>query len=216
MLCHPTLSQHFYSTTRPQPWRSGAQLLEFLAFQSLQHVAWPSPVSSLSMASSHRTPPSFPHTPPLSNSLTSFRVRRQGPKSVRCKRAALRLLDGLARDVPQPARKEGYIKIATIVKDTADACTPWMAELLVAILTTTTNLVGSNSCHLSLFTIRLAVLCALDVNAHLFLATDIFLKRPPSRRYGTEECKEGCVDGLLWVGNLCGAELCSDIWSSKK
>ena len=60
-----------------------------------------------------------PHNPPLSNSLTSFRVRRQGPKSVRPKRAALRLLDGLARDVPQPARKEGYIKTATIVKDTA-------------------------------------------------------------------------------------------------
>ena len=81
---------------------------------------------------------------------------------------------------------------------------------------TTTNLVGSNSCHLSLFTICLAVLCALDVNARLFLAADIFLRRPPSRRYETEECKEGCVDGLLWVGNLCGAELCSDIWGSKK
>jgi len=90
----------------------------------------------------------------------------------------------------------------TIVKDS-----PLMAKLLVAILTTTTNLVGSNSYHLSLFTIRLAMLCALDVNAHLFL----FLRRPASRRYGTEECKEGCVDGLLWVGNLCGAELCSDI-----
>jgi len=55
------------------------------------------------------------------------------------------------------------------------------------------------------------MLCALDVNAHLFLAADIFLKRSASQRYGTEECKEGCVDSLLWVGNLCGAELCSDI-----
>jgi len=82
-----------------------------------------------------------------------------------------------------------------------------MAKLLVAILNTGWFQFLS---PLSLFTIRLAVLCALDVNAHLFLAADIFLRRPPSRRYGTEECKEGCVDGLLWVGNLCGAELCSD------
>ena len=63
-----------------------------------------------------------------SNSLTSFQVRRQGPKSVRFKQAALRLLDGLARDVLQPARKEGYIKIATIVEDTADARTPWTSR----------------------------------------------------------------------------------------
>jgi len=61
---------------------------------------------------------------------------------------------------------------------------------------------------LSLFTIQLAVLCVLDGNAHLFLAADVFLRRPPSRRYGTEEC---CVDGLLKVGNLRGAKLCPDI-----
>jgi len=47
------------------------------------------------------------------------------------------------------------------------------------------------------------MLYALDVNAYLFLAADIFLRKPPSRRYGTEECS---VDGLLWVGNLCGAK----------
>ena len=68
----------------------------------------------------------------------------------------------------------------------------WLVPILVA--------------SLSLFTIRLAMLCALDVNAHLFLAADIPLRRPPSRRYGTEEC---CVDGLLWVGNLRGAKALS-------
>jgi len=67
-----------------------------------------------------------------------------------------------------------------------------MAKLLVAILNTGWLEFLS---PLSLFTIHLAVLCALDVNAHLFLAADIFLRRPPSRRYG--ECREGCVDGLL-------------------
>jgi len=34
----------------------------------------------LSMVLPRKTPPQSPHSPPLSNSLTSFRVRRQGPK----------------------------------------------------------------------------------------------------------------------------------------
>jgi len=42
-----------------------------------------------------------------------------------------RLLDRLARDALQPARKEGYIKIAIMLEDIADAHILWMADVLV-------------------------------------------------------------------------------------
>jgi len=42
-----------------------------------------------------------------------------------------RLLDRLARDVLQPARKESYIKIAIMLEDTADAHILWMADILI-------------------------------------------------------------------------------------
>jgi len=48
------------------------------------------------------------------------------------KQATPRLLDGLARYTLQPARKRGYIKIATISRDIADARTPWMVNVLVS------------------------------------------------------------------------------------
>ena len=47
------------------------------------------------------------------------------------KQSALRLLDRLAKDSPQQSRKEGYIKIAGMLDDIADARTPWMADVLV-------------------------------------------------------------------------------------
>jgi len=31
----------------------------------------------------------------------------------------------------QPARKEDYIKIVTMLEDVPDDCTPWMADVLV-------------------------------------------------------------------------------------
>jgi len=52
--------------------------------------------------------------------------------------------------MPATSRKEGYMNIATIVEDTANARTPWMAKLLIVILTIWTDLVGSNSGRLSL------------------------------------------------------------------
>ena len=74
-LQHFSYCRHSFHSTMRLP--GEAQLYKSLAFQSLQHVAWPNPVS---MASPHK-PPQSPHNLPLFNSLTSFRVRRQGPKS---------------------------------------------------------------------------------------------------------------------------------------
>ncbi len=54
----------------------------------------------------------------------------------RFKQAALRLLDRLARDATQPARKEGYNKIAGMLDDITDARTPWMADVLVGSINT--------------------------------------------------------------------------------
>jgi len=42
-----------------------------------------------------------------------------------------RLLDRLACDALQPARKEGYIKIAIMLEDIANAHIPWMTDILV-------------------------------------------------------------------------------------
>jgi len=53
--------------------------------------------------------------------------------------AALRLLDRFARDALQQARKEGYIKIATVLKDLADARTFWTANILVSSIDTDCN-----------------------------------------------------------------------------
>ena len=151
----------FHSTMRLP---GEAQLHESLAYESLQHVAWPNPASSLSMVSPHKTPPQSPHNPPLSNSLTSFRVRRQDSKPgnnypVQAGRSQT------CSWCPATSKKEGYIKIATIVEDTANARTPgwpnWLQQQIWLVLVLVTCL--------SLFTIRLAVLCVLDGNAHLFL-----------------------------------------------
>ena len=101
----------FHSTTRlPE----GHSCTSPLAFESLQHVAWPSPVSCLSMASPHKLLHNLPTillSPilwPLSESADKVPNR---DTTVRFKRAALRLLDGLARDVPQPVGKRATSRL---------------------------------------------------------------------------------------------------------
>ncbi|PPQ73062.1 hypothetical protein CVT26_014654 [Gymnopilus dilepis] len=79
------------------------------------------------------------------------------------KQSALRLLDRLAKDSPQQSRKEGYIKIAGMLDDIADARTPWMADVLV----------GSVNGE---YGDKLAILGTPDAEARLLLATEIFIK----------------------------------------
>jgi len=59
--------------------------------------------------------------------------------AARIKRAVLRLLDRFAHNAPQLARKEGYIKIATMPKYTADSRTFLMACIVVASTDTDYN-----------------------------------------------------------------------------
>lgn len=72
--------------------------------------------------------------------MTPISSRRQGPKywetTAQLKKAALRLLDRLARDALEPARKEGYNRIATIMEDTIDSRTPWTADIFVTSIDT--------------------------------------------------------------------------------
>lgn len=79
----------------------------------------------------------------IANSLPVFDVEYPPTEQIptkeaieRFKQAALRLLDRLARDAAQPARKEGYNKIASMLDDIADARTPWMADVLVGSINT--------------------------------------------------------------------------------
>jgi ATP-dependent Lon protease len=79
----------------------------------------------------------------LADSLPTFDVEHPPTENVpsresidRFKQAALRLLDRLARDATQPARKEGYSKIANMLDDIADDRTPWMADVLVGSINT--------------------------------------------------------------------------------
>lgn len=83
------------------------------------------------------------HKDKLTDSLPTFDVEyppteKQPSREAidRFKHAALRLLDRLARDALQPARKEGYSKIANMLDDIADARTPWMADVLVGSINT--------------------------------------------------------------------------------
>ncbi|KAF9562898.1 ATP-dependent protease La [Agrocybe pediades] len=80
------------------------------------------------------------------------------------KQSALRLLDRLAKDSVQQARKEGYNKIANMLDDIADARTPWMADVLI----------GSVNGE---YSDKLAVLGTPDAEARLSLATEIFIKQ---------------------------------------
>ncbi|KAF5353538.1 hypothetical protein D9756_008013 [Leucocoprinus leucothites] len=107
----------------------------------------------------------------LADSLPTFDVEYPPTDKVpnkeaihRFKQAALRLLDRLGRDAVQPARKEGYAKIAGMLDDIVDARTPWMADVLVGSINTDYN-------------DKLAVLSTPDTTARLSLASDIFLKQ---------------------------------------
>jgi len=59
--------------------------------------------------------------------------------AARIKQTILRLLDGFAHNALQPARKEGYIKIATMLRYIADSCTLLMACIVVASADTDYN-----------------------------------------------------------------------------
>ncbi|KAJ8508824.1 hypothetical protein ONZ45_g8946 [Pleurotus djamor] len=87
------------------------------------------------------------------------------PKDVvdKFKAAALRLLDRLARDSVQQARKDGYHKIAGMLEDITDARAPWMADVLVGS-------VGGD------YEDRLAILSSSDSTERLNLATAFFVK----------------------------------------
>jgi len=78
-----------------------------------------------------------PHNSPPHDSLPSFQYLfiakvPDGETAARIRQAVLRLLDGFAHDALQPARKEGYIKIATRLKYIADSRTLLMACIVVA------------------------------------------------------------------------------------
>ncbi|KAG6907031.1 hypothetical protein DXG01_010866 [Tephrocybe rancida] len=78
--------------------------------------------------------------------------------------SALRLLDRLARDSTQHARKENYHKIANMLEDITSSRAPWMADVLVG------SIDGE-------YADKLAILSTPDTEARLKLATDIFLKQ---------------------------------------
>jgi ATP-dependent Lon protease len=48
------------------------------------------------------------------------------------KGAALRLLDRLAKDASQLARKEGWLKVSAMVEDISESKASWMADVMVA------------------------------------------------------------------------------------
>ena len=123
-----------HSTTLPQPSQSGAQPHESLASQ------FKAGLSHLSLHAYKIPPPLSPR----SSSLRFFTLfpgqispRQQGPwQGNNYKKAVLRLIDRLARHAMQSARKEGYIKIATIFGHISDARTSWMADVFVSSINT--------------------------------------------------------------------------------
>ena len=73
---------------------------------------------------------------PRSSFLPSFQVRylpadKVPDREITTKQAVPRLIDRLARHAMQPARKEGYIKFATIFGHIADTRTSWMVDVFV-------------------------------------------------------------------------------------
>ncbi|RDB23965.1 Lon protease 2, peroxisomal [Hypsizygus marmoreus] len=80
------------------------------------------------------------------------------------KYSALRLLDRLARDAPQQARKDSYNKVAGMLEDITNSRAPWMADVLIGSINGEYN-------------DKLAILSTPDAEARLKLATDIFLKQ---------------------------------------
>ncbi|KAJ3538065.1 hypothetical protein NM688_g6574 [Phlebia brevispora] len=80
------------------------------------------------------------------------------------KAAALRLLEQLARDSAQQAKRDGYNKVASMIEETSPLRAPWMADLMVA------NVNGE-------YADRLEYLSAVDVDDRLRRATALFVKQ---------------------------------------
>ncbi|KAG1834990.1 Lon protease C-terminal proteolytic domain-containing protein [Suillus subalutaceus] len=80
------------------------------------------------------------------------------------KHAALLLLDRLAKDSPQPQRKDDWLRVAAIVEDISEQRATWMADVLVAAVS-------------SQYPDKLAFLAATDVEDRLRRATELFVKQ---------------------------------------
>ncbi|KAG1848982.1 hypothetical protein F4604DRAFT_1811698 [Suillus subluteus] len=80
------------------------------------------------------------------------------------KHAALLLLDRLAKDSPQPQRKDDWLRVAAIVEDISEQRAAWMADVLVAAVS-------------SQYPDKLAFLAATDVEDRLRRATELFVKQ---------------------------------------
>ncbi|KAA1475792.1 ATP-dependent protease La [Dentipellis sp. KUC8613] len=78
--------------------------------------------------------------------------------------AALRLLDRLAKDSVQPRRKEGWLKIVSLVEETSDDRMGWLADTLVSAVNGEYN-------------DKLDFLSAYAVPARLQRATTLFIKQ---------------------------------------
>ncbi|KAG1807789.1 Lon protease C-terminal proteolytic domain-containing protein [Suillus subaureus] len=80
------------------------------------------------------------------------------------KHAALVLLDRLAKDSPQPQRKDDWVRVSAIVEDISEQRAAWMADVLVAAVS-------------SQYPDKLAFLAATDVEDRLRCATELFIKQ---------------------------------------
>jgi len=144
----------------------------WLLGKSLQCVAWTRPTMSLSVAS-HKAPLS----PPSQSSSLQFFILFPSPvspwKQSNCTMPGL--LERRAHDALQQTMREGYIKTATMLGDTASACIPW---LVVSILTTATDWTGF--CYPpSLFSYYLSAM----LNTPVYLLLTSSSRRSPYLRY---------------------------------
>ncbi|KAJ7089690.1 ATP-dependent protease La [Mycena belliarum] len=80
------------------------------------------------------------------------------------KQSALRLLDRLARDSGQQARRDGFNKISSMLEDMTDARAAWMADILVGTVNAS-------------FSDKLAILALTDAEERLTLASEIFSRQ---------------------------------------
>ncbi|TFY75287.1 hypothetical protein EWM64_g8725, partial [Hericium alpestre] len=90
--------------------------------------------------------------PPSREAIASFRA------------AALRLLDRLAQDTVQSRRREGWLKIATLVEETSDERMGWLADTLVGAVNTD-------------YSDKIEFLAASALPTRLQCATSLFLKQ---------------------------------------
>ncbi|KAH7882224.1 ATP-dependent protease La [Phlebopus sp. FC_14] len=80
------------------------------------------------------------------------------------KKAALKLLDRLAKDSVQSERKDDWLKVASMVEDIPDQRAAWMADVIVTAVT-------------GQYADKLAFLVATDVEERLRRATELFIKQ---------------------------------------